>query len=101
MSLWLLVAIVPSAWKCCDVTPVHKDSDKGDPGNFCPISVIPVVAKILEKFTANHLSSYLERHNFLHEHQGAYCHGRSSEQILLFAVDTIVHAVDQGLAVHA
>ena len=42
---------------------------------------------------------YLESHNFLHEHQGTYRHGKSSEQILLFAVDSIVRALDQGLVV--
>ena len=42
---------------------------------------------------------YLESHNLLHEHQDAYRHGKSSEQILLFAVDSIVRALDQGLVV--
>ena len=36
-----------------------------------------------------------------HDHQGAYRHGRSSEQILFFAVDAIVRALDRGLVVCA
>ena len=60
-----------------------------------------MAAKILEKLTASRLGMYLESHNFLHEHQGAYHHGKSSEQILLFAVDSIVRALDQGLVVCA
>ena len=32
--------------------------------------------------------------NFLSPYQGAYRSGRSSEQILLFAVDAIVNALD-------
>ena len=70
-----------------EALPIHKGGDKGDPGNFRPMSVVPIMAKILEKLIANHLSSYLECHNFLREHQGGYCHGRSSEQIYS-AVDT-------------
>lgn len=97
----LNTGLVLSAWKCCNVSPVYKGGDKGDLGNFCPISVVLVVAKILEKLIASRLSSYLEHHNFLHEHQKAYHHGRSAEQILLFAVDTIVHALDQGMVVCA
>ena len=64
---------------------------------------MPVAAKILEKLIASHLGMYLESHNLLHEHQGAYCHRKSSEQKLLFAVDScsIVRALDQGLVVCA
>ena len=32
----------------------------------------------------------------LHTLQGAYRHGRSADQILMYAVDTIVQAVDAG-----
>ena len=57
-------------------------------GNFIQYLVVPIMAKVLEKLIANHLSSYLESHSLLHDHQGAYWSGRSSEHILLFAVDT-------------
>jgi len=55
----------------------------------------------LEKLIAIRMSSYLEYQNFLHEHQGEYCHGRSSEQILLFTDESTVHALDRGLVVCA
>jgi len=97
----LATGLVPSAWKFSNVSPVHMGGVKDDPGNFCPISIVPIVTKSLEKLIANQLSSYLESHGLLYDHQGAYRNCRSSEQILLFAVDTIVHARDQGLAVCA
>ena len=59
---------------------------------------MPIVAKIL---IANRLSSYLESHDLFHDHQGPYHHDLPSEQILLFAVDTVVCALDQGLVVCA
>ena len=93
--------LVPSAWKYCNVTPIYKGGDKDDPGNFRPISVVPVVAKILEKLIASRLGMYLESHNFLREHQSVYRHGKLSEQLLLFAVDSIVRALDQGFVVCA
>ena len=37
----------------------------------------------------------MESHSLFHDYQRAYQSGRSSEQILLFAVDTIVHALDR------
>ena len=90
------------AWfKKSHVTPVHKGGDTSDPSNFCPISVVPIVAKILEKLIVNQLCGYLESHQLFHEHQGAYRCGRSSEQILLYAVDTIINSLDGGKVVCA
>ena len=86
--------IVPNQWKCSNVTPVHKGGSCGNPGNFRPISVVPVVAKIFEKIVASQLNSYFEDHQLLSMYQGAYRHGKSTEQLLMVAVDTIVYALD-------
>ena len=66
----LQTGIVPSVWKFSNVTPIYKRGDKSDLGNFRPISVVPVVAKLLEKLIANQLRSYLESCHLLHDHQG-------------------------------
>jgi len=58
--------------------------------NLRPISVVPIIAKILEKLVAFQLSAYLQS-QLLSPYQGAYCNGRSTEQI---AVDTITQALD-------
>ena len=45
---------------------------------------------------ASQLNIFLEHHHLLHTLQGAYRHGRSADQILMYAVDTIVQAGDAG-----
>jgi len=67
-----------------------------DPGDYRPISVAPIVAKVLEKVTAFQLNLFLENCKLLHNLWGAYRHGRSADQILLYAVDTILQVVDHG-----
>ena len=62
---------------------------------------MPIVAKILEKLIANQLIAYLEGHQLLHDHQGAYRCGRSSEHILLHAIDIIVNSQNGGAVVCA
>ena len=51
--------VVPSAWKRFHITPVHKGGASDDPSNYCPIAVVPVVAKILEKIVSTQLSMYV------------------------------------------
>ena len=45
----LKTGVFPDDWKRCNVTPVHKGASSSAPGNYHPISVVPVVVKILEK----------------------------------------------------
>ena len=49
----------PSQWKQSHITPVHKGGAPSDPGNFRPISVVPILAKILEKIVAIQFGQYL------------------------------------------
>ena len=72
-----------------------------DPSNYRPVAVVLVVAKILEKIVATQLSMFLELNNLLHPHQGAYRCGKSTEDILLLAVDHIAVLLDKGSVVCA
>ena len=47
------------------------------------------------------LNLYLEDNHLLHQHQGAYRSGKSTQDILLVAVDNTVHLLDRGEAVCA
>ena len=40
---------VPDEWKLAGVTPLFKDDDRDDMENYCPITVLPVASKILER----------------------------------------------------
>ena len=88
--------VVPQGWKCSNVTPIHKGGSCEDPGNFQPISVVPVVAKLLEKIVSNQLYSFLKDRGLLSPYQRAYYRGKSTAQLLLVASDIIAQALDYG-----
>ena len=97
----LRIGEVPSEWKRSHITPIYKGGSPDDPGNFRPISVVPILAKILEKIVSEQLSIHLEDNHLLHPHQGAYRSGKSTQDILLVAVDSIVHLLDRSETVCA
>ena len=97
----LHTGIIPLEWKRSHITPVHKGGSREDPSNFRPIAVVSVIAKILEKLVAGQLSAHLQSNNVLHQHQGAYQHGKSTSDILLVAVDSITSFLDNGDSVCA
>lgn len=79
----------------------YKGGALDDPGNFRPIFVVSVLAKVLEKIVSVQLGTFLEQSNAPDPHQGAYRAGKSTENILLLAVDDIVNSMDGGGAVCA
>ena len=58
------------------------------------LCIIIIVSCIVEKIVAIQLSNHLASSNLLHPHQGAYQHSKSTEDILLVAVDII--SLDTG-----
>ena len=47
--------------------PIYKGvGDKSEPNNYRPISVVPIVAKVLEKVVKSQLVSYLTVHSLIH-----------------------------------
>ena len=51
------------------VIPVLKNGDKTSMDNYRPISLLPVIKKIIEKVIYNQLISYFDKHNLLFPHQ--------------------------------
>ena len=57
---------MPEDFKTARVTPVYKGKgDKSDPNNYRPISVVPILAKILEKQVKVQLINYLSSNRLL------------------------------------
>ena len=75
-------------WKCSNVTPVYKGGNVDDPDNYRLISVVSVAAKVLEKLLATQFHNYLKKHKLFHPHLGAYCHGRSSDDIIFIIISS-------------
>jgi len=63
---------VPSDWKKARVSAIHKKGSKQDAGNYRPISVLPVVSKIMERVVHQQLCAYLHAHNLLTEEQSGF-----------------------------
>ena len=51
---------------------MHKSGNKESPDNYRPISVLPVLSKVLEKVVHNQLSQYLEANDLLSDKQFGY-----------------------------
>ena len=50
---------LPDEWKSADVTPIHKKDQKEPVENYRPISLLPIVSKVMESCVCNRLYELL------------------------------------------
>ena len=49
INLTISTGEIPSQWKEARVTPIYKTGKKDDENNYRPISVLPLVSKVMER----------------------------------------------------
>ena len=57
--------IFPHPWKEAKISPIFKCGSKDGVTNYRPISILPTLSKIIEKWIHKHLMSFLKNHNLL------------------------------------
>ncbi|XP_046666489.1 uncharacterized protein LOC124358238 [Homalodisca vitripennis] len=87
----------PSSWKQSVVVPLPKNLNPTLVSDFRPISILPVIYKILEKVVAEQLVLYLESEGLLPETLSGFRQGFSTCSALLNVIDEIISAKDKGL----
>ncbi|MES9881523.1 MAG: reverse transcriptase family protein [Sedimenticola sp.] len=93
--------IFPEKWKEGKVTPLFKAGDKSDPNNYRPISILPVLSKLLEKHVHDSLMEYLVTFNLLHTTQSGFRPKHSCETALACMIDNWLSAINNGQVIGA
>ena len=91
-----MTGIFPSELKIANVVPIFKSGDDMVFSNYRPVSVLPVLSKILERLMYNRLILYINCHGLLYEYQFGFQKGKSTHMALITLIDKITEALDQG-----
>src|SRR5262249_47987507 len=75
--------IVHAGWKTASVTPVFKKGCRMSADNYRPISLLPIISKVMERILNSFLVSHLETNNLLSERQFGFRKGHSTIHPLL------------------
>ena len=96
INLSLSSGAFPSRWKRARVTALHKAGNMDDVNNYRPISVLPVLSKIIERHVHDHLSEYLNVHDLIYKNQSGFRKQYSTETALAYIVDTLLFNLDKN-----
>ena len=79
-----------------NVTPVFKKYCPSNLKNYRPISLISILAKIMERLVYKHIYNYLIDNNLITSHQSGFTPGDSAVNQLLYITNEFGRALDEG-----
>ena len=101
INLSLNTGTFPNAWKIAKVAPIYKSGPINDPENYRPISVLPVVSKVIERAVKTQLMEFLETNNLIDHGQYGYRKNHSTEEAATKLCDDIRRHANNGCLVGA
>ena len=85
----------PTPWKNSKVIPLFKKEDATIPKNYRPVSLLPILSKILERAVYNQLIKYLEDNQLLHPSHHGFRKSHNTTTALLEMYANWVEAAEQ------
>ena len=93
--------VFPSEWKKANIVPIHKKGDKQTLENYCPVSLLPICGKILERLMFNEMFNFFIENKLISSNQSGFKPGDSCINQLLFITHEIYESFDVGLEVRS
>ena len=81
----------PNACKVAKLKPIFKKGKKTDPSNYRPISLLPLISKVLEMINHDQTNAFLKENNLLCNYQPEFRTNHSTNLCLSFLTGKILY----------
>ena len=88
---------VPNEWKIAHVVPIYKKGNPQSPSNYRPVSLTPILCKVLERVVRKEMVSYLFDNNIIPKNQHGFLSKKSTVSNLIECLDKWTMNFDRGL----
>ena len=95
-NLSISLSTFPGKCKIAKLKPLYKKGSTTEPKNYWPISLLPLISKLIEKIIHEQTQKYLSDHNILYKYQSGFGTHHSTDTCLSHLNDKILHGFDQG-----
>ena len=87
----------PKSCKVAKVKPLYKKGSKTNPQNYRPISLLPIISKIIERVVHDQTNSFLADNKLIYKFQSGFRGKHSTNECLSYLNDKILKGFDEGL----
>ena len=98
-NLSISSGIFPTDWKLGRITPIPKGTNSSLTSGYRPISVLPIVSKLIERHVKMIVEDFLRENSPISTKQWGFMSSRSTVSALIRVVDDWLCALDQGYEV--
>ena len=95
-NLSLTSGVFPRQLKIAKVVPLFKAGDPMFFSNYRPVSILPILSKILERIMYKRLLEYIEKLHILNNFQFGFRKNHSAAMALICLIDKISKAIEKG-----
>ena len=95
-NLSFSTGVFPCELKIANVVPIFKTNDEIIFSNYRPVSVLPVLSKLIERLMYNRLIQYINENKLLYKYQFGFQTGKSTHMTLIVLLDKISEALERG-----
>ena len=87
---------VPTDWKHANVTAIHKKGKKTLAENYRPVSLTPILCKVMESFIREAITDHMKTNNLFSDKQFGFISGRSTTLQMIHVLDIWSTILDEG-----
>ena len=96
IKIGIPTGLYPQLFKNAKLVPIYKGGPNNDPSTYRPISIIPVISKIIEKHVTKHLFAYLNKYNLIHISQSGFRQNHSCQTALIKLINNWLDHIGNG-----
>ena len=87
----------PDTCKVAKLKPLYKKGSVTEPCNYRPISLLPLISKVIEKVIHDQTSTFLNSKNLLYTYKSGFRKKYSTDFCLSYLNDKILKGFDRGM----
>ena len=96
-NLSIKYSTFPNDCKIAKLKPLFKRGSKTDPKNYRPISLFPLISKIIEKIIHDQTQNFLDKNNVIYRYQSGFRKFYSTDSCLSYLNNKITTGFESGL----
>ena len=97
VNLSISLSLFPDDCKIAKLKPLYKKEAKTKPKNYWPISLLPLLSKIIERIIHNQTQEYLDKNNIFYKYQSGFRKHHSTDTCLSYLTDKVKIGFEEGL----